>query len=76
MVIYFILFLMVSVKVTPEDVRKLNLPPECVNKTPSGEIFVKSSLQKVNFFIVMWLSVFPICKHEWTLVVVKFSWIL
>ena len=64
MVIYFILFLMVSVKVTPEDVRKLNLPPECVNKTPSGEIFVKSSLQKVNFFIVMWLSVFPICKHE------------
>lgn len=32
--------------VTPEDVRKLNLPPECVNKTPSGEIFVKSSLQK------------------------------
>ena len=55
---------MVSVKVTPEDVRKLNLPPECVNKTPSGEIFVKSSLQKVNFFIVMGLSVFPICKHE------------
>ncbi|XP_050205560.1 DNA polymerase delta catalytic subunit isoform X2 [Mercurialis annua] len=32
--------------VTPDDVRKLNLPPECVNKTPSGEIFVKSSLQK------------------------------
>lgn len=32
--------------VTPEDVHKLNLPPECVNKTPSGEIFVKSSLQK------------------------------
>ncbi|KAK2656304.1 hypothetical protein Ddye_009356 [Dipteronia dyeriana] len=32
--------------VTPEDVRRLNLPPECVNKTPSGEIFVKSSLQK------------------------------
>ncbi|KAF8405671.1 hypothetical protein HHK36_007748 [Tetracentron sinense] len=32
--------------VTPEDVRKLNLPPECVNKTPSGEIFVKSNLQK------------------------------
>lgn len=34
-------------KVTPEDVRKLNLPPECVNRTPSGETFVKSSLQKV-----------------------------
>ncbi|XP_059624479.1 DNA polymerase delta catalytic subunit isoform X2 [Cornus florida] len=32
--------------VTPEDVRKLNLPPECVNKTPSGETFVKSNLQK------------------------------
>ncbi|EXB40942.1 DNA polymerase delta catalytic subunit [Morus notabilis] len=32
--------------VTPEDVRKLNLPLECVNKTPSGETFVKSSLQK------------------------------
>ncbi|GFQ06146.1 DNA polymerase delta catalytic subunit, partial [Phtheirospermum japonicum] len=32
--------------VTPEDARKLNLPPECVNKTPSGEIFVKSNLQK------------------------------
>ncbi|KAL3649582.1 DNA polymerase delta catalytic subunit [Castilleja foliolosa] len=32
--------------VTPEDARKLNLPPECVSKTPSGEIFVKSNLQK------------------------------
>ncbi|GAV61568.1 DNA_pol_B domain-containing protein/DNA_pol_B_exo1 domain-containing protein/zf-C4pol domain-containing protein [Cephalotus follicularis] len=32
--------------VTPEDVRKLNLSPECVNKTPSGETFVKSNLQK------------------------------
>ncbi|CAI9753051.1 unnamed protein product [Fraxinus pennsylvanica] len=32
--------------VTPEDVRKLNLPPECVNRTPSGETFVKSNLQK------------------------------
>ncbi|KAF9599784.1 hypothetical protein IFM89_001730 [Coptis chinensis] len=32
--------------VTPEDVRKFNLPPECVNKTPSGETFVKSNLQK------------------------------
>ncbi|KAH6791361.1 DNA polymerase delta subunit 1 [Perilla frutescens var. frutescens] len=32
--------------VTPEDARKLNLPPECVNKTPSGDIFVKSDLQK------------------------------
>ncbi|KAF4377123.1 hypothetical protein F8388_017527 [Cannabis sativa] len=32
--------------VTPEDARKFNLPPECVNKTPSGETFVKSSLQK------------------------------
>lgn len=32
--------------VTPEEVRKLNLPPECVNKTPSGETFVKSTLQK------------------------------
>ncbi|WCJ37598.1 DNA polymerase delta catalytic subunit [Euphorbia peplus] len=32
--------------VTPEDVRKLNLPPECINRTPSGETFVKSDLQK------------------------------
>ncbi|XP_073149546.1 DNA polymerase delta catalytic subunit isoform X1 [Henckelia pumila] len=32
--------------VTPEDIRKLNLPPECVNKTPSGETFVKPNLQK------------------------------
>ncbi|GMI85268.1 EMBRYO DEFECTIVE 2780, GIGANTEA SUPPRESSOR5 [Hibiscus trionum] len=32
--------------VTPEDVRKLNLPPECVNRTPSGETFVKPNLQK------------------------------
>ncbi|XP_021675936.2 DNA polymerase delta catalytic subunit isoform X2 [Hevea brasiliensis] len=32
--------------VTPEDVRKLNIPPECVNRTPSGETFVKSNLQK------------------------------
>ncbi|KAL4323409.1 hypothetical protein GQ457_11G012850 [Hibiscus cannabinus] len=32
--------------VTPEDVRNLNLPPECVNRTPSGETFVKPNLQK------------------------------
>ncbi|XP_071696476.1 DNA polymerase delta catalytic subunit [Rutidosis leptorrhynchoides] len=32
--------------VTAEDVRKLNLPPESINKTPSGETFVKSDLQK------------------------------
>ncbi|KAE8733567.1 DNA polymerase delta catalytic subunit [Hibiscus syriacus] len=32
--------------VTPEDVRRLNLPPECVNRTPSGETFVKPNLQK------------------------------
>ncbi|CAL5321177.1 unnamed protein product [Camellia sinensis] len=32
--------------VTPEDVCKLNLPPERVNKTPSGETFVKRNLQK------------------------------
>jgi DNA polymerase delta subunit 1 len=32
--------------VTPEDVRKLNLPPEHVTKTPSGETFVKQTLQK------------------------------
>ncbi|XP_023636370.1 DNA polymerase delta catalytic subunit isoform X2 [Capsella rubella] len=32
--------------VTPEDVRKLNLLPEHVTKTPSGETFVKQSLQK------------------------------
>ncbi|VVA97109.1 unnamed protein product [Arabis nemorensis] len=32
--------------VTPEDVRKLNLAPGQVNKTSSGEIFVKQSLQK------------------------------
>lgn len=36
------------VKVTPEDIRKLNIPPECVNKTPSGESFVKPELQKVH----------------------------
>ncbi|XLU42216.1 hypothetical protein S245_037030, partial [Arachis hypogaea] len=34
--------------VTPEDVQKLNLPPESVNKTPSGETFVKSNLQKAS----------------------------
>lgn len=39
-----------SLKVTPEDVRKLNLPPEHVNRTPSGETFVKQSLQKVAAF--------------------------
>lgn len=48
---------MVSVKVTPEDVRKLNLPPECVNKTPSGETFVKSSLQKVYFLFFIFFSI-------------------
>lgn len=32
--------------VTPEDIRKHNIPPECVNKTPSGETFVKPELQK------------------------------
>ncbi|KMZ73586.1 DNA-directed DNA polymerase [Zostera marina] len=32
--------------VTPEDVRKMNLPSESVNKTPSGETFVKPDLQK------------------------------
>jgi hypothetical protein len=42
---------MVFVKVTPEDVRKLNLPPECINKTPSGETFVKSNLQKVRIML-------------------------
>jgi hypothetical protein len=34
-------------EVPPEEARKLNLPPEFVNKTPSGEIFVKPELQKV-----------------------------
>lgn len=51
-----------SLKVTPEDVRKLNLPPEHINKTPSGEIFVKQSLQKVPLFV--------------GLVILKFCWIL
>ncbi|KAK4490648.1 hypothetical protein RD792_001339 [Penstemon davidsonii] len=32
--------------ITPEDAKKLNLPPECLNKTPSGDTFVKSNLQK------------------------------
>eukprot|EP01018_Ginkgo_biloba_P018764 Gb_15180 [translate_table: standard] len=32
--------------VKSEDLGKFNLPPECVNKTPSGENFVKSTLQK------------------------------
>ncbi|XP_057770162.1 DNA polymerase delta catalytic subunit [Salvia miltiorrhiza] len=32
--------------VTPEEAKKLNLPSECINKTPSGETFVKSNLQK------------------------------
>ncbi|XP_051126650.1 DNA polymerase delta catalytic subunit [Andrographis paniculata] len=32
--------------VTPEDAKKFNLPPECINKTPTGETFVKSNLQK------------------------------
>lgn len=35
-------------KVTPEDVRKLALPPESIHKTPSGDTFVKSNLQKVS----------------------------
>ncbi|KAK6922792.1 DNA-directed DNA polymerase, family B, exonuclease domain [Dillenia turbinata] len=32
--------------VRPEDVHKLNLPLETVNRTPSGETFVKPNLQK------------------------------
>ncbi|XP_071914321.1 DNA polymerase delta catalytic subunit-like isoform X1 [Coffea arabica] len=32
--------------VTPEDMRRLNLPPEWVTKTPSGDTFVKTNLQK------------------------------
>ncbi|CAL9107250.1 unnamed protein product [Musa acuminata var. zebrina] len=32
--------------VTAEDARRLNLPAESINKTPSGEVFVKSELQK------------------------------
>ncbi|XP_020112061.1 DNA polymerase delta catalytic subunit [Ananas comosus] len=32
--------------VTPEDARRSNLPAESINKTPSGEIFVKPDLQK------------------------------
>ncbi|KAL5072652.1 hypothetical protein RYX36_011636, partial [Vicia faba] len=32
--------------VTPENARNLNIPPESVYKTPSGETFVKSNLQK------------------------------
>lgn len=32
--------------VTPESARQLNLPAESVNKTPTGDIFVKSDLQK------------------------------
>ena len=34
-------------KVTPENAQQLNLPADSVNKTPSGETFVKSDLQKV-----------------------------
>ncbi|KAI3960446.1 hypothetical protein MKW92_004824 [Papaver armeniacum] len=36
----------VPCQVNSEDVSNLNLPLECVNKTPSGETFVKSNLQK------------------------------
>ncbi|KAL4183669.1 hypothetical protein AMTRI_Chr11g156270 [Amborella trichopoda] len=32
--------------VMPDDIRKFNLLPECVNKSPSGETFVKPTLQK------------------------------
>lgn len=32
--------------VTPENARMLNIPLESMNKTPSGETFVKSNLQK------------------------------
>ncbi|XP_048335093.2 DNA polymerase delta catalytic subunit isoform X2 [Ziziphus jujuba] len=32
--------------VKPKDLRELNLPPECLNRTPSGETFVKPNLQK------------------------------
>lgn len=48
-----------SLKVTPEDVRKLNLPPEHVTRTPSGETFVKQSLQKVAAF-------------SWSLIILKY----
>lgn len=54
-------------KVTTEDARKLNIPPEFVNKTPSGETFVKSNLQKV-IYIYMYIfyvinAVFLIIKY-------------
>lgn len=45
-----------SLKVTPKNVGKLNLAREQVNKTPSGEIFVKPSLQKVYFIYINFLS--------------------
>lgn len=32
--------------VTPGDSEKLNIPPECLNKTPSGDKYVKPELQK------------------------------
>jgi hypothetical protein len=38
-------------KVTPENARNLNIPLESVNKTPSGDTFVKSNLQKVCFWL-------------------------
>jgi DNA polymerase delta subunit 1 len=39
--------------VRAEDQHKLNLPAESVTKTPSGEIFVKPTLEKVH---VEWSS--------------------
>ncbi|KAF9611372.1 hypothetical protein IFM89_031384, partial [Coptis chinensis] len=38
--------------VTPRGCRKFNLPPKCVNKTPSSETFVKSNLE-VRRVVVM-----------------------
>lgn len=54
----------IFMKVTPEDARKLNLPAEGVNKTPSGEIFVKPNLQKVIFILVLFILNFMIWIHE------------
>lgn len=36
-----------TVQVRAEDQHRLNLAPELVTKTPSGDIFVKASLEKV-----------------------------
>ena len=42
--------------------RRLNLPPEWVTKTPSGDTFVKTNLQKVNLSIDALMHLYTVCE--------------